>query len=154
MNATKEISEIESIIQIVTTELGKCLPKENYEIIDRGIPHQPKGLPKTKMGVYLFEYNGTFLKIGKAGPRSMARFLSQHYSASSARSTLAKSILKDDDFEYLSLTPENVGDWIKTNCRRIDILIDEQAGIFALELIEALLHYMYVPKYEGFKSQR
>lgn len=153
MNTAKEISEIESIIQSVTTELGKCLPKEYYEIIDRGIPHQPEGLPKTKMGVYMFEHNGTFLKIGKAGPRSMARFLSQHYSASSAQSTLAKSILKDDDFKSLSITSEDIGDWIKTNCRRIDILIDENAGIFALNLIEALLHYIYIPKYEGTESQ-
>lgn len=154
LHTTNEILEIEIIIQSITSILGKRLPKENYIIIDRGIPHQPQKLPKTKMGIYVFKYNDIFLKIGKAGPNSSARFLSQHYNPNSARSTLAASILKDNDFKSLSITHENVGDWIKKNCHRIDILIDDSVSIFAIELIEALLHYKYMPKYEGFNSQR
>ncbi|GEM_PF-5297747 len=46
------------------------------------------------------------------------------------------------------------GNWIKKNCRRIDILLDADLGIFTLELIEATLHYKYEPKYEGFLAQR
>ena len=106
------------------------------------------------MAVYTFNYKGNFLKIGKAGPKSKARFVSQHYNSKSAASTLAASILSDIDMKYQGITAENVGDWIKCNCRRIDILIPADMGIFTLELIEAALHYKYEPKYEGFDSQR
>lgn len=106
------------------------------------------------MGVYCFRYNGTFLKIGKAGLKSSPRFLSQHYNPNSAKSTLARSILDDQEMVNIGVTSENIKDWIKQNCQRIDILIDGKTGIFTLELIEAILHYRYRPKYEGFKTQR
>lgn len=147
------IQEIGSLLQNVSLATGKEIPREKYEIVDRGVPHKPNGLPKGKMGVYMFFYGGRFLKIGKAGPNSDARFRSQHY-AFNAKSTLAKSIVGDADFAEKGINEANVGDWIKNNCRRIDILIDASAGIFTLELIEGILHYVYEPKYEGFKTQR
>lgn len=154
MDIEKEIHEINAIIQSVTSILGEHLPEEKYNFIDRGMPHIPQGLPKNKMGIYMFKYNDTYLKIGKVGSKSFARFLSQHYNPNSAQSTLAASLISDDDFKSLGLTSENVGNWIKKNCHRIDILIDDSVSVFAIELIEALLHYKYMPKYEGFKSQR
>ena len=77
-----------------------------------------------KIAVYTFWYEGRFLKIGKAGPNSNARFLSQHYNPKSARSTLAASILMDENMQDIGITENNVGDWIKNNCHRIDILIE------------------------------
>ena len=106
------------------------------------------------MGVYTFWYNDVALKIGKAGSKSNARFLSQHYAPHSAKSTLAASILVDKEMQNLDITEANVGDWIKQYCRRIDILLDADLEIFTLELIEAALHYKYEPKYEGFLAQR
>lgn len=106
------------------------------------------------MGVYTFWYEGDFLKIGKAGPSSNARFLSQHYNPRSAQSTLAASVLSDMRMQDKGIHENNVGDWIKNNCRRIDILLDSSLGIFTLELIEAALHYKYEPIYEGFAAQR
>lgn len=146
-------SQLEQIIRGVTAALGREL-ESGYEIVDRGQPHAPKALPNGKMGIYAFLYNDAFLKIGKAGPKSNARFFSQHYRADGAPSTLAKSLLADESMAHLGLTAENVGDWIRQNTRRIDILLDERLGIFALELIEAALHYRYEPRYEGFKGQR
>jgi hypothetical protein len=134
--------------------LGKEINRSKYKIIDRGIPHEPKSLPKNTMGVYIFLYKGKFLKIGKAGPNSNARFLSQHYNPNSAKSTLAKSILSDKRMENLGINELNVGTWIKNNCRRIDIILDKDLGIFALELVEAILHYKYEPVYEGYENQR
>lgn len=148
------VDEFDKIIQAVSESLGKSIDKRLYKILDRGLPHQPKGLPSGTMGVYTFNYNGLFLKIGKAGPSSNARFLSQHYNPNSAMSNLAKSILNDTDMQNLRINELNVGDWIKRNCRRIDIIIDAEAGIFTLELIEAILHYKYSPIYEGFITQR
>ncbi len=69
-------------------------------------------------------------------------------------STLAKSILSDVEMRDKGINEDNVGEWIKQNCRRIDVEIDADLGIFTLEFIEAVLHYKYTPKYEGFSSQR
>ena len=148
------ISEFDRTILDVSTILGRPIEKHKYRIIDRGVPHQPKVLPAQTMGVYTFWYDGEFLKIGKAGPNSNARFFSQHYNPRSARSTLAASILQDTRMQGKGIDEGNVGQWIKNNCRRIDILLDSDLGIFSLELIEAALHYKYEPVYEGFSNQR
>lgn len=148
------IREFDRIILEVSSVLGKPIEKHKYRIIDRGVPHQPKTLPLQMMGIYTFCYNGEFLKIGKAGPNSNARFLSQHYNPRSARSTLAASILQDDRMQGIGINESNVGQWIRNNCRRVDILLDSDLGIFSLELIEASLHYKYEPAYEGFIAQR
>lgn len=148
------VEEIDKTINKIFEVLDKPIDKRDYEIIDRGIPHQAQSLPPGTMGVYVFLDGSKFLKIGKAGPRSNARFLSQHYNPKSARSTLAASILLDKEMQGEGILEENVGEWIKTNCRRIDILLNTDLGIFALELIEAALHYKYNPVYEGFASQR
>ena len=147
------VEEFETIIQGVTAAAGRKVDS-HYEIIDRGLPHTPHTLKRGTMGIYTFLYGDEFLKIGKAGPNSNARFFSQHYLPSSAQSNLSKSILEDDRMQGQGITEDNVGDWIKQNTRRIDILLDASLGIFTLELIEAALHYRYEPRYEGFKNQR
>lgn len=146
--------EFKNIIEEVSGVLGKPIHEDKYKVIDRGIPHIPQRLPIGMMGVYTFWHNGRFLKIGKAGSKSNARFFSQHYNPRSAQSTLAASILVDKNMRNKGITEENVGEWIRSNCRRIDILLDVSLGIFALELIESALHYKYEPIYEGFVTQR
>lgn len=140
---------INSIIQTVSEFLGTIIPSESYEIILREKPHNPCSLPSGKMAVYMFRYNDQFLKIGKVGPKSNARFQNQHYSPNSAQSNLAKSIITDSNMKTIvGNTP--IDYWIKNNCDRIDIIIDEKSVLeFTLELIEAILHYKYRPKYEG-----
>ena len=147
------VSEFREIIESVTSAVGKKITS-GYEIIDRGMPHVPHTLKRGTMGVYTFLYRDEFLKIGKAGPNSNARFFSQHYIPTSSASNLSKSILNDKEMKGLGMTEETVGDWIKQNTRRIDIILDVSLGIFALELVEAALHFKYEPRYEGFKNQR
>lgn len=148
------ISQFNDLIQKASSAIGKAIDADKYDIIDLGVPHTPKGLPYGKMGVYTFSYKDRFLKIGKAGSSSRSRFLSQHYNPKSANSTLAASLIMDNDMSEFGLNEANVKDWIKQNCRRIDIVMDSTLSIFALELVEAVLHYHYEPKYEGFISQR
>lgn len=80
--------EICNTIESVTTLLGKTVDPSKYKVIDRGLPHTPKSLQPGMMGVYTFLYDDRFLKIGKAGPSSNARFLSQHYNPGSEMSKL------------------------------------------------------------------
>ena len=154
MNKTNEyIKEFDEIIRSVTAAAGKGI-NSGYSIVDCGMPHTPATLKRGTMGIYTFLYNDEFLKIGKAGPNSNARFSNQHYLPRSSQSNLSKSILKDPSMQDLGITEDNVGDWIKKNTRRIDVLIDASLGIFTLELIEAAFHYRYEPRYEGFSNQR
>ena len=135
--------------------LGKGIDHIRFETVVREAPHDIPKLPDGKMGVYAFLYNDRFLKIGKAGQNSKPRFSSHHYNPKSSPSTLAASLLADKKMSrHCKISEVNVKDWIMQNCTRVDVIIDAELGIFALELIEAVLHYWYEPKYEGVSSQR
>ncbi|MEG2411512.1 MAG: hypothetical protein RSA29_07385 [Clostridium sp.] len=147
------IEKIENTLIEVTDILNSKIDTRKFQVIDRGLPHSCKSLLKGKMGIYIFKYKDTYLKIGKVGAKSNARFTSQHYNPNSSNSNLAKSILSDDEMIKLGLDESNIEKWIKNNTSRIDILLDEDLGIFTLNLFEACLHYKFRPKYEGFKNQ-
>ena len=71
----------------------------------------------------------------------------------SGKSTLAKSLLGDTEMSLI-VNEGNVAQWIKDNCKRYDVIIDEKYGKNALDFIEGMLHYMYNPKYEGRTRRR
>jgi len=133
---------------------GMFLDRGRITINDLGCPHAPKGLPHGKMAIYTFQKDGEYLKIGKAGANSKARFQSQHYRSHLAKSNLAKSLLNDPDMAIYKLAESNVSDWIRISTRRVDILIDSDTNIFILNFLEAFLHCTFKPKYEGFEKQR
>ena len=57
-------------------------------------PHaSPSRLPAGQMAVYVFTHGDDVLKVGKVGPKSQARYTSQHYSPGSAQSTFAASMI-------------------------------------------------------------
>ena len=136
------------------TLAGVTLEKTSIMVDDLGCPHIPRGLPKGKMAVYTFQRDGKYLKIGKVGPKSSARFKNQHYGPHRAKSNLARSLLADADLAMCSLSENNIDQWIRNNIRRVDILIDERTDIFVLNFLEAFLHCKFRPKYEGFESQK
>lgn len=142
-------SEIENLITNTSavTNTPLMLNQDIY-IVYQPQKHTPLPLPKGKMAVYTFVYNGIFLKIGQANKKSKARYQSHHYYIKSGKSTLANSLMKSN----LISTPintTNVTQWIKDNCERYDIIIDEKFGKYTLNFIEGLLHHQYKPKYEG-----
>ena len=88
-------------------------------------PHKPPRLPRGKQAVYVFSLapiDGTMLKVGKAGPKSNARFQYQHYQPASSQSNLAKSLLGHPEtwreLGIASLDEDTVGDWLKTHTAR------------------------------------
>ena len=119
-------------------------------------PHTPPSrLPQGKMAVYIFAKGTDVLKVGKVGPKSQARYISQHYNPKSALSTLASSMLSDDSFvKQTSCNEANVGAWIKANLDRTNIILDQRLGIAVLTLLESYLQCRLKPKYEGFKQQQ
>jgi len=104
------------------------------------------------MAVYSFFLGNDCLKIGKAGPNSNSRYNSQHYNPKDSKSNLANSILLDKNFP-VKIKSEEIGNWIKNNTQRINILIDSKFGIYVLNFIEAYLQLVFKPKYEGFENQ-
>ncbi len=114
-------------------------------------PHvAPRILPTGKMAVYAFFLNGRALKVGKVGPKSAARYTSQHYNPASARSTLAQSILINAaKVEAVGIDLGSVGDWIRTHTDRVNLLLPTTFGIPILSLLESFLHVRWKPLFEG-----
>jgi hypothetical protein len=116
-------------------------------------------LPAEKQAVYIFMAGDQCLKVGKVGPKSNARFVSQHYGLK-ASSSLARSILADRA-RIAGLVPDcppgvinalderDVGDWIRGNTTRFHVFLPESTGPAALSLLEAFLHCRLKPCFEG-----
>ena len=122
-------------------------------------PHRrPSRLPEGRQAVYAFFLCDACLKVGKAGPKTAARFISQHYGFN-APSTLAKSLLghrnrvvklcpaRSDG--VMDLTEESVGRWIENNTSRLHIFLPITVGPFALSLLEAFMQCRFKPVFEG-----
>jgi hypothetical protein len=117
-------------------------------------PHKsPTKLPTGKMAVYIFVYGDIVLKVGKVGPKSNARYTSQHYTGS-APSTLAKSLItRGGEIGVDELDMTTVSLWIKENTDRMNILLNADIGMPVLGLLESYLHCRLQPVFEGFASQ-
>jgi hypothetical protein len=145
-------SEVKLILVETLKQLKIEVEENQIEIKDLGYPHKTEILPKGKMAVYAFFYGNECLKIGKAGPKSNARYNSQHYNPESSKSNLAKSLVNDSEFND-KVNLDNVSQWIKENTQRINVLIDQKVGILVLNFCEVFLQLYFKPRYEGFKSQ-
>ena len=134
---------------------GVSLDADDIRIEILKAPHvAPSKLPAGKMAVYVFSRNDEILKVGKVGPKSHARYTSQHYNVGSAMSTLAGSLLADK--ELIALVPldqNNVGSWIRSNVDRVNFIVSMKLGIRVLSLLEAFIQCRLKPRYEGFRSQ-
>ena len=135
---------------------GSGLHKDDITIEALPAPHRPpKRLPSNYMAVYVFSMGNDFLKVGKVGAKSQARYVSQHYNPRSANSTLAASMIKDAVQLGLSdASCADIGNWIKANTDRVNFMMKAEAGSSALTFLESFLQCRLKPRYEGFKSQR
>lgn len=141
---------------IVNRIKSGMLKDEDLEIKISKKPHKPCKLPEGKMAVYAFFYKGICLKVGKAGPKSNARFCSHHYGKNRSKSNLANSILNDNDRDSIGikLGKERIGKWIQNNLDRVDFLLCANKPIATLNLLEVYFQLHFEPRYEGFESQR
>jgi len=148
----QEIADFLSVAKLS----GVLISEKDVEIEVLNAPHQPpKVLPNKKMAIYIFFHGTECLKIGKVGPKSQARYTSQHYNPNSSNSNLAKSILKDKSMSNIKgISEDNVGKWIKTKTDRINIIVSDKLGISTLTLFEVFLQCRLKPRYEGFDSQK
>jgi len=130
---------------------GAQMSSADIKLEDMGAPHSPPtALPKGKMAVYIFLHGETCLKVGKAGPKSNARYTSHHYGIDRSNSSLAKSIVNSHERIGIErMESENVGAWLKSQTRRINILLDSKHGNEILNFVEAFYILRLGPIYEG-----
>ena len=148
---------LKQVFRTVAAIAGINIPDEALSVESFPAPHIPPSLPNGKMTVYVFEWKGQCLKIGKVGAKSNARYTSQHYSASSSNSNLAKSLcspIAKIELGLLDISESNVGAWIKSNTDRTNFLLDAEYGIPVLNLLESFLQCQLRPRFEGFDTQR
>jgi hypothetical protein len=136
---------------------GEPVARHDLEPEVLAAPHRPPTrLRAGKKAAYVFHTGALCLKVGKVGPKSHARFTSQHYNPKGAGSTLARSLLSahDDLLDSLSqgrvaLDEDTVGEWIKQRTTRIHFYLDEDASDALLSLLEAFLRCRLRPVFEG-----
>jgi hypothetical protein len=131
-------------------------------------PHQPTALPKDRQGVYAFLYGDTWLKVGMAGPKTQARWMSHHYGIKRADSTLAWSLAQyaykfprtfpglpaEVKAEICAVLPDGVGAWIKRHTTRVELTIPASLGKDALARLEQIALRGLRPVFEGHWRQR
>jgi len=135
---------------------GATLAAGDIRVEELPAPHKsPARLPVGHMAVYVFALGDDVLKVGKVGPKSAARYTSQHYNPNSAPSTLAASMIGDAARLGLDdAARADIGNWIRTNVDRVNILIPAGHGVPVLTLLESFLQCRLRPRYEGFRGQR
>jgi hypothetical protein len=146
----EQLDEAVSQFRTVATLGGETLAEEVPKIEILPAPHRPPSkLPLGMMAIYAFWGNGDWLKIGKVGPNSQARYTSQHYNPGSANSNLAKSVAKCSIISGLAdFSAEQPGSWIKENCHRANLLIPASHSMELLSCLEAFLHLKLRPRFE------
>ena len=145
--------EMESALEafIIVAELaGEPIRLDEIQVEFLPAPHkQPSNLPIGKMAIYAFWSNNEWLKIGQAGPKSAARYISQHYNPNSSMSNLAKSLANDIRMkDILKFDSHNAGQWVKASTCRVNILMPANRRQELLSLLEAFLHARLRPRYE------
>jgi hypothetical protein len=117
-------------------------------------PHENPRLPRGCHALYVFSLTtdgSVVLKVGKAGPKSAARFESQHYLPRSCNSNLGRSILFNraqwSKLGVFGVEEETIGNWLRNNTDRDHFFLC--ASPFVISLFEAFLQCRLRPLFEG-----
>ena len=145
-NLSQLIEDIEKI-----AELARISLQEDFLLVNPlSAPHKPPhSLPEGKYAIYMFFWNDKCLKVGRVGKNSQARYTSQHYNPNSSNSNLSKFLLSRKEEFRLTVSEENIGQWIKDNCDRIDFLFSSEYGDSFPKLIEVFVQCRLTPIFEG-----
>jgi len=150
LNYQVEIKNAINDFITVANLAGDAISLDEITIEFLNAPHKPPSkIPVGKMAIYAFWWKGTWLKVGKVGAKSHARYISQHYTGS-AQSTLAGSIIKDPKMKVITnFTLKELSAWIKESTCRVNILMPSTRNKGLLSLLESFLHVRLQPRYEG-----
>ena len=163
MRAIRTPEELAAVVEAALRDFRRCLaassarppPEFEYELDVRWPPHESPGPLKGRGAVYSFFWpeRGEFLKVGKAGYGTEARYRYQHYG-DRAGSTLFKDLKADCRELGVPCEDGALKDWMYANLARADILLAPGYDEFVLSLLEAFLHLRWRPRYEGNRGRR
>ena len=144
------IDDFIKVCELAKINLDKADIK--IECLTAGQDHVPTKLPDNHMAVYIFTNptGDVCYKVGKVGTNSKARYQTQHYSPTSSKTNLAKSILNDCSLNGDADLQTNVGLWIKQNTCRTNLLLSADKGFLTLSLLEVFIQNRLKPIYEGY----
>lgn len=167
-SAPTNVSELRALIDaflLAAEQAGIAVSHDSISFQFHAAPHkQPARLPSGMVAIYWFSFDETCLKVGQAGPKSNARYTSQHYNPGSSKSNLAKSILKYPNMiaslvpdsqrsTVLNLNESSVGAWMKANLARCNILVDKSFGKIVISFLETFMQARLHPLFEGRVNQ-
>ena len=155
-------TEIDALVSELLKSEPSVLPEQIKTEIQEA-PHRAPQLPNGWQGVYTFRYSGVWLKVGKAGPNSNARWQSHHYNPGAAPSNLAWSLLRYAQLAKVEdprlppslkarlqrVGPNEIGDWIKQHTERCNLLLDARVDQPVLAHLEKLAIDALRPVFEG-----
>ena len=151
-NPEQLITDFIEIARISGIEISKT--DIEHEVLTT--PHRSKSLPIGKQAVYIFSIGSdrpVFLKVGKVGPNSNARFNSQHYHPGRSMSNLANSLLNAreqwESFGISELDSESVGPWLKEHTDIDHFYLADSLGKYPLSLLEIFIQCRLKPMFEG-----
>ena len=146
-----KIWEITNLIYEATKLTSWVLtPGDDFYVVWQPCGHEPAPLPAGYMAVYSF-HNDIYgcLKVGQAGPNSNQWYQRDHYFLDKD-SSLAVNLTEDKTL-HECITEENVGDWIKENCERYDVIIktpkNDKNNKKILNMVDGLLEMYFNPRY-------
>lgn len=122
--------------------------KLDLVVWNAGDGHVPTQLRSGYAAVYVFVWNRQCLKVGKVNQKSRPRYHYQHYKPKSCRSNLALSLLGNAEF-CESIGDDDVGEWIRRNTTRYNILIPVEFGEEFVHFAEAFFILKCRPRFEG-----
>jgi hypothetical protein len=132
---------------------GMPIRTEAIQHVSVPAPHKNPQFPRNTSAVYVFSLasdESVVLKVGKVGPKSAARFGSQHYLPLSSGSNLSKSILAGKShWQQLGIAAVNestIGDWLRAHTNRDHFFL---SGARLTHLLEAFLQCRLNPVFEG-----
>jgi hypothetical protein len=138
-------------------------PLSDVQVTSLGAPHRPVPLAPGSQGVYCFQLGLAWLKVAKVGPKSGARWVSQHYKATRSLSNLSWSLFQYAYHSSLehpnlpatlkeqirSVDPYEIGSWIKQQTARVNLTINAKLGPVALDRLEKVAQAVLNPVFEG-----
>ncbi len=144
-----DITDALAAFQEVPGVPGGPLSADEIEVEFLDAPHvQPDCLPEGKVAIQGYWGDGDWLMVGKVGPNSNARYVSQHYGIDRAPSTLALRLVQD---AHMGTVPgfdaDDPGGWILRACHRVNVLLPASRNGAFLESLKKFLLERLKPRY-------
>lgn len=142
-------ADIYKVISDTCDECNIKFDKSDYQIdVSEEYSHNSRSLPLGMRAVFLFiTADEKCLGVYRANKNSNAAFQSHPYGINRSAGNLSKSLYGDPNSpQYHN---ENVGEWIKANTKRIDIIYNGEYSDYFSQYLKYKLQEEFKPIYKA-----